>query len=215
MRPRKHRKMPGFEWINSIVSHIGKFIPRPALCHPTHRAVLITNMPFRAPRIRELHPGMHFYWPLVQSYEQYPVVRQVVNLPVQAIQPARPAVRQVLPVQAIQPADPEVRPYFVSAFLVVRVNDVVKAMTETFELDDTIREVGQSAVARLVAEHTPADLHRLHSDGQLDELLREAADEILDDFGIDVLSASFTDLTPHTVIRCEGSAYVNAADDDE
>lgn len=195
----------GLSWINDLVLWLARWVPRWAVCEMTHRGVKFRGGFFWSMLgksrmdIIEIEPGVFWYWPVSTRVVKYPVVRQAVDCSA----------------QSMSTRDGE--SIMVSTVLVVRIRDVVKALTENYEVDDTIREVGAAAAVASVAGRTWTELREAFANGDVDKELKDNARGILDKYGVSVMEARFTDCCKHTALRTEGggSGTIVPIDSDE
>ncbi len=130
----------------------------------------------RGGRVKRLDPGLHIYWPLMSEVVKHPTARTTMNLPMQTL-------------------ITKGGPYAVSAALVYKMTDPVKAYTENYDIDDTIMDVALVAVAEVICEEETDDL------GKIGKSLTTIARRRLKPFGVHVERCSLTDIAPCRVIR--------------
>lgn len=56
-------------WLNDLAQWFGRWFPRLTLVHPTHRGVRFG----RGGSVKEVGPGLVFYWPMIHDLVQVPV----------------------------------------------------------------------------------------------------------------------------------------------
>lgn len=183
----------GLEWLNDLVLWLARLIPRWDVCEPTHRVVKLTGSILASligqqrMRVRTIEPGLYWYWPVRSRVIKYPVVRQSVDLTSQSLTTS------------------DCKSVLVSTVLVIEISDVEKAVTQNYDVDDTIREVGASAAVSCVVGKTWKKLRDAFGDREINAELKSNASKILRKYGVRVIDARFTDCVLHTAIRCEGS----------
>ncbi len=168
-----------FAWIGQIVEWLGQFIPRLRIIRTTHQGIKWVKG--KHPKV--LHPGLAVYWPLVTEFLEYPTARQGVEL------------RS----QTIVTTDDKV--IIVAGILVYSVPDIMKLCAETFDPDQTIRDLTLSAVHDVCCKLSWEELKQGQRKGTLDTKLRNTAKDALQDYGVDVLMLTLTDLAPGRVLR--------------
>jgi hypothetical protein len=120
----------GFEWLGELANFVRSLFPQLAVVKQTHCAVKFV----RGSKVKELKPGLHVYWPCVTEYLEMPRVRQTVNLATQVI------------------LTHERKPVATSGIVVYEVADAVKALSKSFDVEDTIgdtTELTKACRARL------------------------------------------------------------------
>lgn len=167
-------------WLTDLLNAIGKFVPRLILVPRTHRGVRF------GPKgsVREIAPGLCFYWPIIQIVKTFPVVRTTINLSNQTI---------------LTEDDQTV---YCSAVVVFRVTDIVKALAETAHLVTAISDIALCAVLETISawkfKEEVADYK------EMEKKLKRICGNRLRPYGIVVESAALTDLAPCRVIRLVG-----------
>ena len=63
-------------WVGQIFEWVGRFIPRWVIIPPTRGGIKFVH----GSKVVPLGPGIHWYWPAVTEYHEYPVARQGVDL---------------------------------------------------------------------------------------------------------------------------------------
>lgn len=198
----------GLDWLNDLVLWLARLVPRWDICEPTHRAVKLTGSIFASligrqrMKVRTIEPGLYWYWPVRSRIIKYPVVRQSVDLSSQSLTTA------------------DGKPIMVSTVLVIEISDIEKAVTQNYDVDDTIREVGAAAAVSCVAPRRWVELRKAFARKEINAELKTSASKILRKYGVRVIEARFTDCVIHTALRCEGSGagvipYSPAEEEDE
>jgi regulator of protease activity HflC (stomatin/prohibitin superfamily) len=160
--------------------------PRLTFVRKTHGAVVFRP----GGKIRQLTPGLHWYWPLTSEVEEIITARQTHSLCHQTITTKDGTVLAV------------------SAVLVYRVENVTAALVECYDVAEAIEDVVLSAVAEVLsrAKVTPNLLAR--TELPLTRLSRSR----LRPFGVSVLRCCLVDFAPCRVLRCitDGGAVLGA-----
>jgi len=176
----------GFEWLSELAGFVGSLFPRLVIVKKTHAAVKFV----RGAKVVELVPGVHFYWPLVTEYLEIPRVRQTVNLSTQVV------------------LTHDRKPVAASGIIVYEVSDAVKALSNSYDVDDTIGDVGLTAVATVLATHTLAELLETFREGDLTRELTKTCRSRLYQFGVKVRQCALTDLSTCQVVTLLGQGGV-------
>lgn len=176
-----------FAWIGHIAERLGAFIPRGTILRPTDGAIKFVSFRLRwwlpAPEIVVLKPGFHIWWPLASSFEIHPVVRQANDLRAQTI------------------VTKDGKTVAVGGLIAYRVVDVQKLLAETFDPDDTIRDICLSAIHDSCIQYNLEDLLAASRTTKLDTAMRNEAKRQLEPYGVEVIKMALTDLAPCRVIR--------------
>jgi hypothetical protein len=106
------------------------------------------------------------------------------------------------------PATTEIEgyPVAVSGMLVYEVSDIEKLLGHTFDPDDTVKDIAQSALTDVLGHMSWPDIKK----GQgktLDTKLKNAAKKELEDYGVNVLKCSLTTLALCRVHRLITSQF--------
>lgn len=178
----------GLAWIGELVAWFAQWVPRWALCPPTHRGVKFVGSFFKRSQmtVQRIEPGLYWWWPAATEVYTIPVVRQSVDLPTQSLDTKNG------------------HALMVSTVLVVEITDIVKALTKNYDIDDTIKEVGAAAAVDCVATRELGTFRRDFAKGTIEQELLEQAQKLLRRYGVKVIDARFTDCCVHKPIRVEG-----------
>jgi regulator of protease activity HflC (stomatin/prohibitin superfamily) len=168
-----------FEWLSKLLEAIGSVIPRLVLIKRTHGAIRFGL----GGSAKELKPGLHVWWPLFQEVIEIPVARQTINLNPQTIMTA------------------DGSRISVSGVLVYSISDVGAALSESYEVDETIADVGLTSVVEVIMGHTIEELKASMVDKTLSTKLSRKCRAKLNKFGVRIISCALTDFTPCSVIR--------------
>lgn len=171
--------MTGFEWIGYTAEWFGSFFPRILHVKCTHGCVL-----FSGSKAKVLNPGMHVYFPVYSEPVLYPIKRQTVNLPGQVI--TLKDGKEVL-------AD---------VVVVYEIYDICKALVDTYDLEDTIRDVAQGSVKRVLSDKTLEEIR--DNQHEIDITLSRRIRSNLHPFGIKVIKGFITDFGKTRILRLVG-----------
>lgn len=165
-----------FSWLSSLIETFSKVIPRLVHVLKTHEAVC-----FRRGAAARLKPGMHIYWPVWSAVQEFPIKRQTLNLWTQTL------------------LTKDARTVVAAATVVFEIEDILKALVETYDLQDTIGDMAQSGVKEIIEGKTL--LESQVNPGEVDKMLTRAIRSELRPFGIRVVRAFLTDFATAVVVR--------------
>ena len=177
--------MNAFSWLSDLITFFGKLFPRILIVKKTHAGVAFIN----GKKIKKLLPDLHIYWPIRTEIQLYPVVRQTVNLATQALMTSCGTTIAV------------------GGILVYDVNDVEKALTQTWDLDETIKDIAQVSVRNVIITKSLEELCANRK--EIDKQLTEEAKQELKTFGINTIRLSVSDLAKCIVINNIGGNMIN------
>lgn len=166
-------------WISAIAEWFGQFIPRWVIVPTTMGAVKFV----RGSRVVKLSAGWHLYWPLTTQMTIYPVVRQANDLRAQTI------------------VTKDNHTAVIAGLIVYEVSDIEALVAQTFDPDDTIRDIALSAIHDACIQYTWDGLHLAAQSGALDRDLLKETRRNLERYGVRVLKMALTDLAPCRVFR--------------
>jgi len=170
-----------FSWIGDLAQWIGSLVPRWHLCRSTHSGVKFVRS-----KVKAIAPGIFWIWPVTSEYVLIPTARQSLDIPAQAL-----TTKDGISV-------------LVSVVLVYEVKNIVKALGQTWDPDDTAMEIGGAATVGVVASRTWAELQASLADGQAAKELSAQAQELLRPFGFKIIRGRFTDCARCLVLRTVG-----------
>lgn len=171
--------MTGFEWIGNIIEWFGTFIPRITHIKSTHRGVLFTG---KGSRI--INPGYLIYIPLFSEPMVYPVKRQTLDLPPQIL-----TLKDGTEIMA-------------NVVVVFEIEDIHKFLVDSYDTEDTIKDISQGAVKRLL---TPQTFEKIRENQiSIDKSLARRIHTKLSTFGVKVIEAFITDLGKTKILRLVG-----------
>lgn len=175
-------------WISQIASWIGQFVPRWHVLEPTQAAVKMIGRRLRywradLPDLVTQRRGVVVWWPALTAIVIYPVARQGNDLRAQTI------------------VTRDERTFTVAGMIVYEIEDVEKIVAQTFDPDDTIRDIALTAIHDACIQHTADTLMGGARDGSLDKEMRAEAQKALRPYGVKVIKLTLTDLAPCRVYR--------------
>jgi regulator of protease activity HflC (stomatin/prohibitin superfamily) len=168
--------MHALDWIGYIVEWIGNFIPRILHVRRTHQGVIFTRS-----KAKKIGPGIHIYLPLWSQVEIYPVKRQTLNLP-----------SQILTTKDRQSI-------LIDVAVIYNIVDIYRALVDTYELQDTIRDICQAAVKKCISQYSFDCI--IDEQEEIDEeIFSEISSQVLD-YGIGIENAFITDIAKSKVLK--------------
>jgi regulator of protease activity HflC (stomatin/prohibitin superfamily) len=168
-----------FAWIGAIVEWVGEFIPRRVIIDPTVRGIKFVG----GKKVVVLEEGVHWYWPFWTRFAQHPIRRQAVDLRSQTLMTK------------------DGKTIVVGGMVVYEVRDVEALFVQTYDTDQTVKDIALTAIHDTLAQMSWADIRKEQEHSVLNRLLREAVRKELNRYGVRVLKVSLTDLAPTRVIR--------------
>jgi regulator of protease activity HflC (stomatin/prohibitin superfamily) len=180
-------------WIGDIVRWCAQFIPRWHVLSPTVAAIKQIGWSFRRkkfPGVRRVvqREGIVFWWPATTELMLWPVARQANNLQSQTI------------------VTTDGKTFIVGGLIVFEIEDVEKAVCETYDTDDTIRDLALAAIHDACIMYSAEELHAANRSGRLNTAMKREAHTRLQPFGVRVLAVRLTDLAPCRVYRLFGDS---------
>jgi regulator of protease activity HflC (stomatin/prohibitin superfamily) len=164
-----------FAWIGQIVEWLGRFIPRLVILDTTQGAIKYKHG--KTPVA--YGPGLHFFWPLVTTWETYPTARQTDRLETQTME------------------SKDGKTFLVSGTLTYCVEDLSKLLpVVAFATRNTI-DIAMTALHDVCCDFDWAELQREQQRGTLKTKLRNEAQHQLGEYGIRVIK-----LQLNTLARC-------------
>lgn len=167
--------MLGMEWIGHLAEALGSIVPRVIHCRTTHRGVM-----FRFGKVRLINPGITWYIPMWSDPVIWPIARQTLNLPAQVF-------------------TSDGKSMMASTAVIYEVSDIHRALVMTYDLEETIRDVAQGAVKRVLLDKSTDQL--LKEQDKTDQEITDAIKSELLQFGILVTKAFITDFSSVRVLR--------------
>jgi regulator of protease activity HflC (stomatin/prohibitin superfamily) len=174
--------MNALSWLGDIIEWFGMFIPRIIHVKATEEGVMYTRSKYS-----KIGPGIHIYLPLWSDYYTYPSKRNTLDLPAQILMTI------------------DKKSIYIEVAVVYSISDIVKALVETYDLEDTIRDVAQGCVKKIVTSYS---LEEIREDQEgVDELLTEEIRTELSSYGINVMKGFLTNISDVKVFRVIQNSY--------
>lgn len=184
--------MEALSWIGDLVGWFANWIPRMEICRATHRGVKFV----RGKHVKEINPGLYMYWPMTTECVTIPVVRQSVNLSPQTL------------------TTKDGHSVMVSPVLIYEIDDIRKALADSYDVDDTITEIGGLAIVDAVTSRTFEEIREdITTDVKRD--ITEKSRRLLTQFGVKVRVGLLSDFAKCRVIRIAGDGPSVISDEEE
>lgn len=163
------------QWLEAFTS----FVPRLGIMPASHKGIKYKN----GHMVVEIDPGLYWYWPLVTIIATLAVKRRTVNVPTLTIY-----------------ADCGIS-ISAGCAVVFEITDIVKALYETWEIDETIADEAESLLAQVIAKLDSIDTDITELNKDLTKEMRKR----LSQYGVSVKRANIRDFAPSKVYRIIGS----------
>ena len=188
-----------FEWVNELLHWLIAWLPTFDLCEITHRGIKVSARIFKGGvRVKEIGPGLYWYWPRMTKVYTCSVVPEPYDLPT----------------QSVDSADGEAIMFSVS--LVCKVRNVRKWLTEVEDGESIIKEIGAGAATDCIARRERDTILEDFPEGGLEKELYKATQAALSRrYGVEVVEARLTDCCKHTCHRVEGGGSIVLPSADE
>jgi len=171
-----------FAWIGQLVEWVAGFIPHYIHVKATHMCVM-----FIRSKTVVKNPGIHWYLPFWSDPVLYPVKRQTLNLPPQVL------------------TTKDVKEILTSVVVTYEIDDIHKALVDTFDFEDTIRETSQGAVKKVISVKKFDEI--LKNQHEIDVELCRRIRSVIRPFGVRVVEAVITDFCKTRIYRLVGDTY--------
>lgn len=169
-----------FAWLNQLFQAIFQFFPRVLIVRATHGAVKWVY----GKKIVSLGPGLHVYWPLTTEVEVLVTARQTLAIPDQVM------------------VTKDGKKVVLKTLVVYRIPDVVRAIGKlNWDVDTTINDLTQSAVARVIVTHTYDEVMYGLADESLTRTLTKEVRKELRQFGVHVSRCKLVDFADCRVFK--------------
>lgn len=170
-------------WIGQIAQWVGAFIPRWVILDTTEAAIKYRHgQPILCPGGR-----IHWYWPAVSAFYQYPTARQAEQLETQTM------------------VSTDDKTFIVGGILVFSIEDLMALFPTTFSPSQTIRDIAMTAIHDVCCNMSWEELKAEQRKGTLDTKLKNAAQKQLSDYGVKVIKLMLTSLAPCRVLKLSQS----------
>lgn len=175
--------MHALDWLGDIAQWLLALVPRLVLVRKTHGAIRFT----RGHSI-VLKPGVHWYWPVWSEIQQICIVRQTLNLPYQSL------------------VSSDGQGVVVAVTVVYEIADTLLALTATDNIVDTIGDISQWAIKRVVSVCSAEELRKgIAANGRkIDGILRAKLASDLKEYGVSVRQAFICEFSVPRMYRVMG-----------
>lgn len=169
-----------FTWIAEIWATFTSFIP-----HLDNMESHSRGVKFKHGKEYEVEPGLYWWLPATTNVETLEVVRQTVRLDTQTL------------------TTKDDQTISVAAVIVYEINDIIKAVAKTEDLEDVVSDVAQFSVVKAIQGR---EYHEILSDlaEQIPAELKEQCRKDLKQFGVLVKDAFLSDCAYCKVHRIMG-----------
>jgi regulator of protease activity HflC (stomatin/prohibitin superfamily) len=183
----------GLDWINDVAEWFGALIPDWDLLQVNESGV--KYLP--GGRVKVIKPGIYWYWPVTTKVETIDIKRQTLTFG------QRLTTKDEVTVQC-------------NTVIVFTINDVEKALVDTYDFEDTIGEAAQKLTVKPIMSRTFEQIltDMADSNDMRNEVTR-AARSLLSDYGVEVLDGYVCDFTETKVFSHEGGGLAISEEEDE
>lgn len=175
----------GLGWLSDMMRALAKLLPRLIHVDKTQEGVM-----FWLSHARRIGPGVHVYWPIVMRPMVHPVVRDTLNLP-----------PQTLPYGNKEPLG-----LTISVTVVYTIDDILKALAQTYDFMVTIRDRAQAGVVPVVIGRTVDELVDKYQ--RINSAITKRIRKDLAPFGVRVETAFMSDFHLTAMYRVLGQTSI-------
>jgi regulator of protease activity HflC (stomatin/prohibitin superfamily) len=177
-------------WIGEIVAWLACWIPQIFHVRTTEKAIKFVKA-----KAKLVEPGIHVYWPITTQLEIYPVVRQVMDLPVQTV------------MTKDETAPTGASPVAVGGVVIYTITNLYMFMVENYDAADSMSEAAQTGVRKAVLAETVQSINEGRA--KIDHRLTREVQNAVEAFGVEVEVARLTTFAPTNVISLLGDGSFN------
>lgn len=183
----------GLDWLNDVAEWLGNLIPRWALLQIDEGGV--KYLP--GGRVKVLLPGIYWWWPVTTNVVTIDIRRQTLTFG------QRLTTKDDVTVQC-------------NTVIVFTVDDVVKAIVDTTDFEDTIGEVAQKLTMKpVMSREFRAVCDDIADNNEMRNEVTRGAKKLLSDYGVNVLDGYVCDFTRTRVFSHEGDGMAIATEEDD
>lgn len=169
-----------FAWLNQLIQAFYQLFPRIVIVRATHGGVKWV----RGKHIKPMHPGLHVYWPITTDVEVIVTARQTLAIPDQVM------------------ATKDGKKVVVKTLAVYKIPDPVRAIGKmNWDVDTTINDMTQAAVAKVIATHTCEEIMAGIRDESLTKTLTKEVRRELRQFGVHITRCKLVDFADCKVYK--------------
>lgn len=172
-----------FAWIGRIAEWFGQFVPRLIILDTTEGAIR-----FRRGKYADVcGAGLHWYWPLVSKWQEYPVARQTDRLETQTMETTDGVT------------------FIVSGTLTYEVEDLGKLLPFVHAATRNTVDIAMTALHDICCDFSWAELQSEQRKGTIKTKLRHEAQKQLGEYGIKVIKLQLNTLARARVLKISQS----------
>lgn len=176
-------------WIGEFVGWLVAWLPHLGICRATHGGVKFV----RGKHVKRIRPGLYWWWPITTEVETTPTARQTIDIAAQKL------------------VTKDDKVVLIDLVVVYVVEDVVKALVDTTDYEETAADVAREAATEIVGANDYQRLKTEISTAVGTELTRRCR-TALRPFGLYVEKVRAGDFVPTRVLSLDGvNLMVNAA----
>lgn len=175
----------GLGWLSDFIRWVSRIFPRGLHVDATQEGVMLTLS--RAKRIR---PGFTLYWPPIQRPMVHPVKRQTL----------------VLEPQTLPHVSDKPHGITIAVTIVYTISDIMKALVDTYDFEETIRDRAQACVVDACVDKTIKELVARRQ--RINNSLTKRMQGALATFGVTVETAFLREFHLTDMHRVHGSAAI-------
>ena len=179
-------------WIGQVVAWLACWIPQIFHVRATEKAIKFVRA-----KAKLVEPGIHVYWPITTQVDVYPVVRQVMDLPVQTV------------MTKDDTAPTGSSPVAVGGVVIYSIKDLYMFMVENYDAADSMSEAAQTGVRKAVLAETVQSINEGRV--KIDHRLTREVQNAVEAFGVEVEAARLTTFAPTNVISLLGDKSIAIA----
>lgn len=176
----------GLDWINDVAAWVGELIPQWDLLQVNEAGV--KYLP--GGKVKVIKPGIYWHWPVTTNVETIDIKRQTLTFG------QRLTTKDEYTVQC-------------NTVIVFTINDVRKALVDTYDFEDTIGEAAQKLTVKPIMSRTFEQICTDMADSnEMRNEVTRAARSLLSDYGVEVIDGYVCDFTETRVFSHEGGGMV-------
>ena len=169
-----------FSWLSQLIETFYRFFPHIVIIRATHSGVKW----IRGSKIKAMPPGLHWYWPLTTELEVLVTARQTLAIPDQIL------------------TTKDGKKVTVKTLVVYKIRDIIQAIGKTnWDVDSTVNDLTQSAVVRVVATHTLAEILQGMTDETIINTMTKEVRKELRQYGVFIVRAKLVNFAEAKVFK--------------
>lgn len=184
--------MTPWEILGHLMGTILRFVPKVWWCPKWMVGVLFV----RGKNVRPFGPGLVFWWPLWTSMLTCPATRQVMGIEAQTV------------------TTRDGKSVIVAGTVTYKIVDWTTYLVDNFEADASVEEAVAAALRQAIVDRDWIEVKR-NTRNKVDHALTKAAQEILEDFGVNVERVRLTSLAEARVVNVVGGGSGWMPDNEE